>query len=83
MAFFRAVEGVLYAFEECCSCGTMHAFEKAIYDAAKQRLDEMDIVCPNGHSWHYTSREPAEANESEEEPEEEKSESNVIDLPRK
>ena len=37
----------------CPNCQTVHGIEQHIYDAAKQRNEEMTLHCPNGHPWHY------------------------------
>lgn len=57
MAEFYRINGVEYAFEQCFTCKTTHAFERSIYDAARQRAEKMSIYCPHGHNWHYVSGE--------------------------
>ena len=56
MTSIFTVEGQTLAFDTCPKCRVLHGFPRFLYDAAKANA-EIKIHCPNGHPWHYKSRE--------------------------
>lgn len=53
MGEFFTLSGVEMVSAECPRCKAVHAFERAVYNVAKQQGHNGSIKCPHGHSWHY------------------------------
>jgi len=46
--------------EACPTCGTEHAFPKALYNEAQRLKSRFSVWCPAGHQWHYLGETEAE-----------------------
>ena len=52
------VEGVEFEVHTCGDCGVMWAMTTDYVES--RRVDHKNFYCPNGHSWHYPQKTPAE-----------------------